>query len=58
MEQRKFEAGKTYGENKCIKVTAKTATFETVYGVERFKINREQNSACEFVNDGYTYIEA
>ena len=58
MKQRKFEAGKTYGENKCVKVTAKMATFETAYGVERFKINRYQNQACEFVNTGYELIEA
>ena len=64
----KFEANKTYNEYstngkpssiKCVKVTAKTATFETVYGVKRMKINRECQAIRETINTPYgTTIEA
>lgn len=64
----KFEAGKTYNEYstngkpyaiECVKVTAKTATFKTVYGEKRMKINREYQTIRETINTPYgTTIEA
>jgi hypothetical protein len=54
---RKFEANKTYEESsnfgtakiECVKVTAKTATFKTVYGEKRMKINRDTHQDHETV---------
>jgi hypothetical protein len=63
-----FQAGKSYtefnynGKNypiKCTKVTKLTATFETVYGNKRMKINRTCQPLVETINTSYgTTIEA
>ena len=63
-----FKAGNTYNEYstngkpysiKCTKVTAKTATFETVYGSKRMKINRVHQPLIETISTSYgTTIEA
>ena len=55
---RKFEANKKYTETcttghdskvLCVKVTAKTATFLTVYGEKTMRINRETHSEHETI---------
>lgn len=65
---KKFEAGKIYNEYstngkpysiECVKVTAKMATFKTVYGEKRMRIDRETQSERETINTPYgTTIEA
>ena len=61
-KMRKFEANKMYTETSltghdskvlCVKVTAKTATFETVYGDKTMKINRETHSEHEAIYTSY-----
>jgi hypothetical protein len=50
--------GKSY-KILCTKVTKQTATFDTVYGIKRFKINRTNQPNMETVNTNYgTTIEA
>jgi len=59
---RKFEAGKSYEEScttgytskiECLKVTAKTATFETVYGISRMKIRKDLDTSREVISTNY-----